>query len=255
MVLDVARTLDLVGLERAALEFMKHCPVRLAHHLGQHIEPAAVGHAKDDLLEPHIAAALDDLLQSRDQRFTAIQAESLGALVLDVDELLETFRLDQLLQDRLLAHVGEFDALVRTLDALLDPGFFFRIGNVHELDTERRAIGALEDVEHLGDGGIFEPEHVIDEDLAVVIGFGEAIGLRRKLIVIIVRLLGDSERIELGVQMSAHAVGPDHHDGADRIPRCLQHIAGIGSLSGGFRLLLELVADNLFDRAPIAVQR
>ena len=35
--------------------------------------------------------------------FAAVEAEALGALVLDVDELLEAFGLDQLLQDRLLA--------------------------------------------------------------------------------------------------------------------------------------------------------
>jgi hypothetical protein len=105
---------------------------------------------KHDFLQPHRAAALDDLLQRRDQRFAAIEAEALGALVLDVDELLEAFRLDQLLQDRLLAVLGEGDALVRTLDALLDPGLLFRIGDVHELDAERRAIGPLQDVEHLG---------------------------------------------------------------------------------------------------------
>jgi hypothetical protein len=90
---------------------------------------------KHDFLQPHVAAALDDLLQRRDKRFAAIKAEPLGALVLDVDELLEAFGLDQLLQDRLLAHVGEVDTLVRALDAFLDPGLLFRVGDVHELDA------------------------------------------------------------------------------------------------------------------------
>ena len=69
-----------------------------------------------------------DLLERRDERFTAIEAEALGTLVLDVDELLEAFRLDELLKDRLLAHVGEVDTLVRTFDALLQPGLLFRNG-------------------------------------------------------------------------------------------------------------------------------
>ena len=102
-----------------------------------------MGHAEHDLLHAERAAALDDLLQRRDQRFAAVEAEALGALVLDVDELLEAFGLDQLLQDRPLALRGEGDALVRPLDALLDPGLLLGIGDVHELDAERRAVGAL----------------------------------------------------------------------------------------------------------------
>ena len=58
-------------------------------------------------------------------------------------------------------------SLSGAFDALLDPGLLLGIGDVHELDAERRAIGALQDRQHLADGGEFEPEHVVDEDLAV----------------------------------------------------------------------------------------
>ena len=103
MVLHVARAFDVVGRVGAALELVEDGAMRLGHHLGQHVEPAAMGHAEHDLLHAERAAALDDLLERRDQRFAAVEAEALGALVLDVDELLEAFGLDQLLQDRLLA--------------------------------------------------------------------------------------------------------------------------------------------------------
>ena len=42
----------------------------------------------------------------------------------------------------------------------------------------RRAIGALQDRDHLADGREFEAEHVVDEDLAVEIGLAEAVGGR-----------------------------------------------------------------------------
>jgi hypothetical protein len=71
---------------------------------------------------PSVAAALDDLLERRDQRLAAIEAEALGAGELDVEELLEAFGLDQLVEDRLLALGGELDLLVRALDPLLHPG-------------------------------------------------------------------------------------------------------------------------------------
>ena len=226
MVLDVARAFDLVGSGRAALELVEDRAVRLGHHLGEHVEPAAMRHAEHDLLHAELAAALDDLLQRRDQRFAAVEAEALGALVLDVDELLEAFGLDQLLQDRLLAGGGEGDFLVGALDARLDPGLLLGIGNVHELDAERRAIGAGQDLQHLPDGAEFEPEHIVEEDRPVVVGGGEAVVLRRQLVVVLERL-GDAERIEIGVQMAAHAVGADHHDGAHRIARRLMHV-GVG---------------------------
>src|SRR5450432_2851594 len=67
MVFDVAGPLHRVGIGRAALEFVKQRTVRLAHHLRQHVEAAAVRHPDHDFLHAKIAAALDDLLERRDQ--------------------------------------------------------------------------------------------------------------------------------------------------------------------------------------------
>ena len=113
----------------------------------------------------------------------------------------------------------EGDALVRALDALLDPALLGRVGDVHELDAERAAIGPPQDLEHLGDGGELEPEHVVDEDLPAEVGLGEAVGRRVEVGFGLRRL--EAERVEMGVEMAAHAVGADHHDGADRIARRL----------------------------------
>src|ERR1700745_1058566 len=119
--------------------------MRLSPHLRQHIEPAAVPHADADVLHAERAAALDDLLERRDHRLAAVEAEALGTGELDVAELLEAFRLDQLVEDRALALAREADLLVGPLDALLDPGLLHRIGDVHELDAERLAVGAAQD--------------------------------------------------------------------------------------------------------------
>ena len=262
MVFDVARTLDVLGLVGAALELVEDRPVRLGHHLGQDVQPAAMGHAEDDLLQTQLAAALDDLLQRRDQRLGAVEAEALGALVLDVEKLLEALGLDQLVEDRPLALVGEGDALVGALDAGLQPGLLVRVGNVGELDADGRAIGPLENVDHLADGGEFQAEHVVDEDLAVVVGFGEAVGPGRQFVVVVVGRLGDAERVELGVQMSAGTIGADQHDRPHRILRRLVD-GGAGEVDAD---LLGLFGDRLdgtargglaagrFGRAPIAIE-
>src|ERR1700761_6944095 len=176
MILHVAGAFDRVGIGRAALELVEQRAMRLAHHLRQHVEAAAMRHAHHDFLYAEIAAALDDLLQRGDQRLAAVEAEALGAGELDVAEFLETFGLDQLVEDGAAALAGEADLLVRTFDALLDPRLVRGIGDVHELDAERLAVGALADRDDFAQRAVFEAEHVIEEYLAVEVRFRETIG-------------------------------------------------------------------------------
>ncbi len=57
-----------------------------------------------------------------------------------------------------------------------------------EFEADRAAIGPPQDREHFAHARIFKPEHVIDEDLAVVVGFLEAVGRGMQLLVIPLRL-------------------------------------------------------------------
>ncbi len=65
MVFHVARALDIVGIGRAALELMEDGAIGLAHHIDEHVQPAAMRHAEDDFAHAELAAALDDLFQRR----------------------------------------------------------------------------------------------------------------------------------------------------------------------------------------------
>jgi len=197
---------------------MEDHPVGLAHDVGQHIEAAAVGHAHGDLLHAHLATALDDLLQGGNDRFRALQAEALCAGVLGMEELFESLRLDQLGQDGFLAETGEGDLLVRPLDALLDPGLLLRVGDVHELVAEMPAVGAFQDGQDLVDGAPFHAEHAVEKDPAFpVLVRPEAVRGGVELGVWL--RLTQPQRIEIGGQMSAHAVGADHHQGTHGILR------------------------------------
>ncbi len=210
-------------------------------------------HADHDLLHAERAAALDDLLQRRDHRLAAIEAEALGAGKLQVAEFLEAFGFGELVEDGALALAGEADLLVATLDALLHPGLLRWIGDVHELDAERLAIGAAQDREHLADGREFEAEHLVEEDRAVEIGLGEAVGSRIELRF---GLLGlKPERIEVRMEVAADAVGADQHQRADRISRRLLYVGrrDLGAL--GLSLAPDLVAERFLDRTPVAGQR
>src|SRR6516165_8367082 len=126
--------------------------MRLAHYLAQHVEPAAMGHAEGDVFQAELAAALDDLLERRDHRLRAVEAEALRAGILDVEEILEALGLDELGKDRALALPGELDFLVRPLDALLNPRLLRRIGDMDEFEADGPAIGSPEDREHFAHG-------------------------------------------------------------------------------------------------------
>src|SRR5581483_1844197 len=207
MVLHVARALDVVGVGRAALELMEQRAVGLAHHLRQHVEAAAMRHADDDFLHAEIAAALDDLLQRRDQRLAAVEPEAFCSGELGVAEFLEAFGLDQLVEDGAATLAGEADLLVRTLDALLNPGLLRRVRDVHELDAERLAVGPLAQRDDLAQGAVFEAKHMIEEDLAVEITLFKAVAARVELFAGGMHL--DAEGIEIGVEVAAHAIGAD----------------------------------------------
>ena len=138
-------------------------------------------------------------------------------------------------------------------DPLLNPGLLHRIGDVHELDAERGAIGPVQDLQHLPDGGVLQTKNIVEEDLPVVVRFGKAVGRRRQFVIVLYRL-GDAERVEIGVQMAAHAEGADHHDGADGIARGAAAPAPGQGLAVGGRLALDLLLDELVDRRPVAVE-
>src|SRR5262249_59524011 len=167
--------------------------------LGEHVEAAAVRHAERDVLYAERTAALDDLLQRRDHRFAAVEPEPLGSRELQVAELLEAFRLDQLVEDRALALAGEADLLVEAFDAFLDPALLLRVGDVHELDPERLAIGALQDRHDLPQASEFQTEHVVEENRTVEVGIGKAVAAGIELLGVLARL--ETEWIEVGMQM------------------------------------------------------
>src|SRR5579885_3748771 len=146
------------------------------------MEQGAVRHADDDFLDAEIAAALDDLLQRRNERLGSVEPEALGAGIFDVEEFLEAFRLNELVQDRALAFARELDFLVLAFDALLNPGFLRGIGDVHELDAKRLTVRAAQDGDDLAHRREFKAKHLVEENAAVPVGFAEAVGFRIELL-------------------------------------------------------------------------
>ena len=227
--------------------------MRLAHDVAEHIEAPAVRHADDDFLDAELAAALDDLLERRHHGFGAVEAEALGSRVLDVGEALERLRLDQLVEDRLLALDREGDVLVPAFDALLDPGLLLGRGNVHELDADLLAIGAPQDLENFAHRRRLEAQDLVDEDGSIEVGLGEAVGLGPQLRVRLA--LGQAQRIEVGGAMAHHAIGADQHQRADAVLGGAQRGGRVEFKSRDVGLGLQPAAHVLLDLAIVAGER
>ena len=123
---------------------------------------------------------------------------------------------------------------------------------MHEFEGDGVAIGAVQDRQHLGDGREFEPQHIVDEDLAIIIFRRKTVAGGLQLLMVLAGL--HAQRIELGVEMAAHAEGADHHEGAHAVAGGALDVGGgnLGAL--GLSLGLQLVADGLLHIAPIAIE-
>ena len=205
-------------------------------------------HADDDIAHAERAAALDDLLQRRDHRLAAVEAETLGAGELHVAEFFEPFGLDQLVEDGALALAGEGDLLVGSLDAFLNPALLRAVGDVQEFDAERLTIGAAQDGDDLAYGAEFETKHLVEKDRTVEIGFAEAVGARIELLLVVQRL--QAERIEVGVEVAARAIGANEHERSHRVAGGALDIGGGKLDAAGLRLRLDLAAEQLRRPSP-----
>lgn len=81
-----------------AFELVEQVARVLAQGVDQDVQATAVGHADYDFLGAVGTAALDDLVDHRDQAFAAFQAETLGARVLGAQVLLQAFGRGQALE-------------------------------------------------------------------------------------------------------------------------------------------------------------
>ena len=214
VVFHVAGALHIVRLEALAAELGEHRGQRLLHDIDQRVQPAAMRHADGDLADAGRCHRLDDGVQRRNGDLAAFQAEPLGGDVALLAERLEAFRLGELHQDGALGLRVERGAPGRAFHPALDPGLLVGVLDVHELDADRAAIGLAQDGHDLAQRGGLAAKHVVDEDRLVEVVVGETIGARIEFGMRPGNL--QPERIEPRLQMAAHAVGADQHQGAQR---------------------------------------
>jgi hypothetical protein len=148
VVLHVSVALDVVG-QKAALELGEDVAVGLVQHVGEHVEPTAMRHAHDDLLNAEVARAFDEGVEQRHQRLAALQGESLLANELGVQELLEKRCRRHLAKELDALSVRKLGGVQCRFDLLLEPSAQLFLRDVHVLDAQRAAVGGAQPVDEL----------------------------------------------------------------------------------------------------------
>ncbi len=147
VVFDIPGEFPLVGKGMASLELVEDVLGRLAQDVGEHVEPAAMGHADHDLLDPLAAGALDEIVQQRDQGLAPLQGEALLAHVPGMQVFLDAFGGGEHGQQPPPIGGGELGPRPEALDTFLDPALLLGVGDMHVLRTHGSAIG----LPHQGD--------------------------------------------------------------------------------------------------------
>ena len=125
----------------------------LAHHVGQDVETATVGHANDETVRAQLGRTVDAILEGGNDGLATVQTEPLGGVELVGEEVLKGVGKAQTLEDvqLLLLVVREPPGL---LDALSDPVALVLITDVHVLHGEGAAVRLPEHVDDGAEGDL-----------------------------------------------------------------------------------------------------
>ena len=215
VILDVAPAVDL-GIP--VLELAEDLPRTFVEDIDQHVQPPAVGHAHDDLVDSLPRALFDGHVQKGNEDFGPLQRKRLDAGVFLVQELLEDHRLGEPGEDPDLPSGGQLDAVLAPLHAVAKPVADLDVVDVQVLHAHRPAIGPLEVRDEIPQGANRFVALRRGGDRPVEIFLAEPVELRRKFRV---RLLRRLKRIESRRQMATLAIGPQQALGAVVKPRDL----------------------------------
>ena len=209
VVLHVARALRARGIE-LALELAEDLRVRLADDVGEHVEPAAVGHAEHDVAHARRRPAR---VQSASSMGTSVSAPS--RLNRFCPRYLVCRKRSNasaaLSRSRMRCFSADGDRWVRALDLLLDPLLLVGLLDVHVLDADGarvRVAQHAEDVAQRHDlAGQPAGAEVADRELAVEVPDREVVVRDVELGVGVG--LAPPERVEVGDEVAAHPVHVD----------------------------------------------
>ncbi len=206
----------LLGTPFGALERGDDCLVRLAQHMGHHIQAAAVRHPEEDFAHTVAGGRQDDFVQHRHQHVGAFDRKALLPQIGLVQEALEGFDIGEAAKER---------PARRTLHGLVEALGFRRVGqpgalgrkmNVVEVIPGRAGVdGAqfLHGLGRIGGGTRNVPAHHHRRERAQI-GFGQPIGGQ-----IEIGIVGDrtAKRIDIGIEMTVFPNRLGQRRGSDHL--------------------------------------
>ena len=138
------------------LELRENLRVGLPHHVGQHVEAAAMRHADQHVAHAGIGRVGDDLVEDRDHHVQALDGEPRLAGEGLVQELLEGLDLGDALEQVHVFHGRRGRAERAGLHVMTQPLALFRHEDVREVEADARAVDAPQPLDGLGGiGGAF----------------------------------------------------------------------------------------------------
>ena len=210
VVFDVAGAVRLRRVQ-VALELAEDLRVRLAHDVGQHVEPAAVRHRDDHFVQAVLGALVDRRVHQRDLAFGAFQREPLLPDVFGLQEGFESLGGVELAEDVFLFGHSGFD--VFGLDPLFQPLLLFGLEDVGVLHADVAAVGVAQQAQHVAQLLVLATGKAVDLEHPIEIPQRQAVVEHLEVGVAAEPGGVQSQRIDVGHQMAAVAVGRDQlHD-------------------------------------------
>ena len=220
VVFDVAGVGRVVGVLELALEFVEQGLRRLAQDVDQHVEAAAVGHADHQLLDAVVAGRAHHVVEHRDQAVAAFQREALLTDVLGVQVALQPFGRGEAVEHALLAGLVQAALAGGLFEPAVDPVALLVVADVHELRADRAGVGLAQAVQQLAQFQALAAAGVIaGVELGIQVGVGQAVegqaevGGRH--------LVGEAQRVQVGGEVAARAVGGEQAQHAGLLARVL----------------------------------
>ncbi len=130
-------------------EFAEDLLRALAHDVGQHVQPAAVGHGQHDFANALVAGLFDGQVQQRDQAFGPFQREAFGAgnrFWMNSSKIAASVSRVRMRNCSLRLSV---QPVLGAFHPVLQPLPHVQIVDVHELHADRAAVGVAQPLQNV----------------------------------------------------------------------------------------------------------